>query len=195
MAETAVSLYLALGRRLRDPSNLAHPPVYVIPLLSYIQQIVNASTGAIKTSATVTFSSTIPHNFTDVTTALPTVARVERVLYQNQDLDRVPWPQYIHHDPYWARRAGSQPLQWDMVGRGLLTVWPSVLNTAESVTVIGTKVTTALTVGGSVTELPDQHMPAILSMAEQLLLLRQRLLASMKPAVEHFERALPTGIP
>lgn len=195
MAELASSLVTALGRRIRDPNSTAHASGSVITLLSHIQRCVNAMTGAVKVSTDVTVSTTSVHAFTDMTSSLTTHVRVERVLYQNDDVLHCAWTKYAHIDPYWTRRAGSRPLMWDMVGRGLFVVTPSLPGLGGTVTALGTKLTTALTIGSSATELPDEHMPAILAMGEQLLLIRQRLLASVKPAVEQFNKILPTGIP
>lgn len=195
MAEIASSLVTALGRRIRDPNSTAHASASVITLLSHIQRCVNAMTGAVKTNQAVTLPADVPHSFSDMTATLTSFVRIERVLYQNEDVLRGDWRRYAHIDPYWARRAGSRPLMWDMVGRGLFVVTPTIPGLGGTVTAIGTKLTTALTVGSSATELPDEHMPAILAMGEQLLLMRQRLLASVKPAVEQFNKILPTGIP
>jgi hypothetical protein len=195
MAETVSSLVTALGRRIRDPNSLAHSSTNVTTLLSHIQRVVCAATGALKTSTAVSFTATNSHPIYDTTSTITGLVRIERVLYRNEDVLRSPWQQWLQQDPYWLRTPGSRPLRWDMIGRRLLAITPPIINSAETFTVIGTKVTTALVNSSDATELPDQHMPAILTIAEQLLLLRQRLLASVKPAVEHLQRALPLGIP
>ena len=193
MAETVGTLITALGRRIRDPNNLAHSATNVTTLLSAVQQVVNTMTGAVKTS--VTTGITTNPAFGLLSTVNNGLVRVERLLYRGQDVIRAPWPRFAAVDPLWARRSGSRPLMWDMVGRTTLAVTPCIPSTAETVTLIGTKTLTTLTTSGQATEVSDQLMPVILSMAEQLLLQRQRLMASIKPSVEHFEKALKAGIP
>lgn len=191
MAETTTSLVSALGRRIRDPNNTAHASTNVIALLNHIQRIINAATSAVKVTSTVT--PTGPNAFIVMTNSLSSLIRAERVVFNNKDVLRSDWRSFVHHDPYWARAVGPAPLVWDRVGLGLVCLTPVVIG--QPISVIGPKVTTALTTAGQATELPDQHMPAMLSMAEQLLLQRQRLFKSLKPSIESMQRLLPAGIP
>lgn len=196
MAETATNLVIALARRIRDPANTAHPIASVITLLSHIQRVINSATGAVKTSATLTLASPYPQNLYDTSVSpLTAFDRIERVTYQNDDLERGNWREMHAHDPYWATAAGVLPREWDRIGRGLLVVTPSLVNAGASVVCTGTKALAALTTGASATEMPDNHMPAILAMGEQLLLMRQRLMASVKPSVEQLDKMLPKGMP
>lgn len=194
MAETAGSLVTALGNRIRDPNSTAHPSASVITLLSYCQQVIGAATGALKITSSLTLPALAPHNITDLSFSFIQHVRVERVLYQNRDLEQTPWQSFAHHRPDWVRASGAQPLMWDMIGR-LVVVTPTVLDRTETVSLIGTKLTATLAASGNAIELPDAHVPAILALAEQLLLLRHRLLTSVKPAVEQLQRMLPTGVP
>lgn len=193
MAETVGTLVTALGRRIRDPNNLAHTSPNVITLLNAVQHVVNAMTGAVKQS--VTASIAISPAFGLLSNVNSGVVRVERMLYRGQDVIRAPWNRFAAVDPGWVRRPGGRPLMWDMVGRTLIAFTPAIPLSAETITLIGTKTLATLSTAGQATEVSDQLMPAVLSMAEQLLLQRQRLLASVKPSVEHFEKALKAGIP
>lgn len=191
MAETTTALVQALGRRVRDPNNLAHSSTNVISLLNHVQRVINAATSAVKVTATLTPTS--PNAFYSVIASLSSLIRPERVLFNNEDVLQSDWRSYNHIDPYWARAIGPKPLQWDRVGHEIFIVTPIPIG--ETISVTGPKVTTALTTAGQATELPDQHMPAMLAIMEQLLLQRQRLFTSVKPSVESMQRLLPAGIP
>lgn len=193
MAETTTSLVTAIGRRVRDPNSTAHSSTNVIGLLNHVQRIINAATSAVKSTVTLAMSTAQPNGLFLTATSLATLIRAERVIHQGKDVPRSDWRQFFHHDPYWARVVGPRPLLWDRVGLGLFCITPT--KPGDSVSVIGPKVLTALTTAGQATELPDQHMPAMVAMVEQLLLQRQRLFTSVKPSVDAMQRLLPAGIP
>lgn len=180
MAEIASSLTTAIARRIRDPNNGAHTATDIRTLLTHAQRIINSHTNALlaEESATQTAGTVILS-----TANLTSVDRVNTVRYEGRDLDLVPWESLKLHDPTWLTTLGATPRVWAPIGRMLFAVWPGAL-ADRTLTIVGPKITAALSSAGTATEIRDQHMPAILNLVEQLLLMRHRLFTSAKKAAE-----------
>lgn len=185
MAETAGSLRTAIQRRIRDPNGTAHAAADVLTILSAAQRLVNAKTHAVlsQSSAAIRFKN---RPLISLTTNLTNVVHVEsvRTVEGKRELQRIDWRSLVHHDPNWFRRAGDTPRVWATVGEDQLLVWPASRLSAADIFVVYTGVTPALTADATLTVLPDQHMPAVLDIAEACLLTRQRLFGSLKQATE-----------
>lgn len=192
MAELVSTINAHLMARVRDPSNIAHDVANVRTLLSHLQIALNAATAAVTAESTAVFSSgDQPNAIRPLSGSFSGMLRVLRIQYQGEDVELVDWETLANIDPLWSRAAGPRPLMWSMIGRRLFTVTPVAKN--MEITVRGIKALTALTSSSQATELPDTYMPALIAMAEELILLRHRLLTSVKPAVEHVDRAIESG--
>lgn len=178
MAETAGSLRTAILRRIRDPDGTAHAAVDVRTILACAQRLVNARTRAVQT--TFAFNRNPNQPFT----ALDNSPHISSVRCNGRELQMIDWQSLIHHDPYWFRRTADTPTVWSLIGRTTLLVWPSPTFLTGNVNVTRTFVSGAFANDGIATNLPDQHMPAILDIVEQCLLARQRLFGSLKQASE-----------
>lgn len=176
MAETAGSLTTEVSRRVRDPNNTAHAVADIYVLLTHAQRIVNSHTRALLVSEDYIL---VGNDVTGTTRACAAIDRIETIRFNDVDLARVPWQSLKHNTPRWLTTYASWTSLpfWSPIGRMLFAVTPGPTTNA-SITIVGTKVTTALTSASSATEIRDQHMPAILNIVEQLLLLRQRLFVS-----------------
>lgn len=193
MAELAGDLATALLRRVRDPHGTANDIFSVFVVLSHCQRFVNAATRAVLVEA-ILFR--FPGNpFVQISHLTPPIQRVEQVRAFGRTLTRVDWTTYANHDPTWIKKRASLPLVWSPVGGDILCIWPSAIAPeACEVTVTGTKYTPDLTDPLQELELPSQHSPAILTMGEELLLLRQRLMSlSLKAAAERGVKNIQHG--
>jgi hypothetical protein len=194
VAETAGSLATVLSRRIRDPQNTAHDLTTVVyPILSYCQQLVNAA-GDVRREATLPallspvatpFTTLFINNWmrmTEVRVGKNTPAAIAAT-----PLPRINWRTLAANDPHWLRATAPRPRYWDLIGQNVMLLWP--LWTTPFTILRRTLVTPAtLTTAASITELPDEHMPMILALAESVLLLRQRLLTSIPQAAERAQR-------
>jgi hypothetical protein len=195
MSETAGSLADALLRRVRDPRGTATDIFSVFNVLSHCQRFVNAATRAVLIDVPL---YRFPGNpFIQISGITPPILRVEQVRAFGRTLERGDWTQLQNHDPTWLKRRASLPLFWSQIGGDLLCIWPSAISQdACQVVVTGTKYTADLTVYNQPLELPDHHAAAILTMGEELLLLRQRLMSlAMKAAAERQKVAIGYGRP
>lgn len=192
MAETAGSLATALSLRIRDPNNTAHNLAVVYEVLSHCQRLVNAagdvrretSTSAVS-PGTNPFTTLFINNRMRVTEIR--VGANNTAASKSTPLPRVNWRQLAVRDPHWVRATAPRPRYWDMIGQNILLLWPNWTQPFNIQRRILTNPAT-LTGSSSVTELPDQHMPMILALAESVLLLRHRLLASVPQAAERAQR-------
>lgn len=191
MAETAGSLATALSRRIRDPNNTAHSLTVVYDILSHCQRLVNAATDAKRSQVTFV------HNGQTPTAAIFSngLFRVSEIRIGKDaanapygtPLPQMNWKKLAAKDPYWYERRDHHPRFWDVVGQNPLLLWPQWAG--QLYVAARTLANTATLTGASdITELPDQHMPQILNLAETVLLLRQRLLASVAQSAERSQR-------
>lgn len=192
MAETAGSLATALSLRIRDPQNTAHPLAVVYEVLSHCQRLVNAA-GDVRREVSTSSLSASTNPFTSLFINNRMRVSEVRIGASNTQaatappLPRINWRQLAVRDPHWLRATAPRPRYWDLIGQNILLLWP---NWSQPVTVQRRILTNpaTLTGSGSVTELPDQHMPMILALAESVLLLRHRLLASVPQSAERSQR-------
>lgn len=176
MAETVGTLATELLRRVRDPNGLAHARADVRNLLSHCQRIINAHTDAVLTTEDIT----VPAGsvFLSLAVDASTIDRLSSVRVDGRDLPCVPWNTLQHHDRQWPRATSDIPMVWTPIGRTMFVVWPAP-RTTITVTLVGVKATASLASSDSLTtDVRDTHMPALLNIAEQVVLLRHRLMAS-----------------
>lgn len=188
MAELAATLTDTLLRRVRDPQGLAHSRDFARTCLSHAQRILNAALGVVVESATLATSPTM--QVYPVTSLLPSAARVLAVLEGTRDLAKLSnHIQLDHLDMKWFRAIGSRFEAWCPVGRDLIVIYPAKAM-SSSVTVKYAKLTIALTGEGDATELPDEYMEDIITLAEIFLLAKQRDLKAALTALKRLTTEL-----
>lgn len=180
----------ALATRVRDPNSTAHTRADLATILTHCYRLVNAATDTETSLANVTFAANQP-----LVSLFATLAFSIRVLTvgssSTQRLTPVPdWRWLASHDPLWFRRTADYPSVWGMIGRDLLFVWPAPrVATVFSVAYVSAS-SISDSIGASIGA-QQMNMP-ILDLAEQVVLLRHRLLASMKPAAAKFQAHIQT---
>lgn len=179
-----------LGERVRDPQHLATPEAVKQTILSEAQRVVAVATKALITPSTRTYTPTLLP-VVDYTTF--EIASVVSILVFDRELPRVPWRTLAQHDPYWITRAAPAPTCWDMIGRRHFLLWPRPIGGSIAYKLRGVAIPPDLGSAGLNMAIDDQHMPGILTLAEQLLLLRQRLLVSLVPAAERQKADVTVG--
>lgn len=190
--ETLVSLRTEISKRVRDPLNTAHDSDTVDALLSYCQQLTNAATSAAR-AALFTGSGTPTLPFISLASLGIRVSEV-RIGHDNPSslaalpLRRIDWRVLAAEDPLWLGREAAWPTCWDLMGQDLLLLWPRwrVPFTIYMTRLNDQPLTTT-------TFLPAEHVPMLLAMTESVLLLRQRLFASM-PASAKREQQIRQGL-
>lgn len=180
MAETSGSLATVVSRRVRDPNNTAHPAVDVRNLFTHAQRIINTHTEGILQASSLAITAGTA--LIDFSATIPLVDKLLSIRKDNIELPMVPWESLQHANPTWLAARGT-PEVWAPIGRTMFALYPAP-DRAISMTLVGTKTTASLTSSATTTDLPDRHMPALLNLVEQLLLMRQRLLTSAKVAAD-----------
>lgn len=119
-----------------------------------------------------------------------TIARVEHILDDTgTDINEIPWPQLTQITPHWLRAQGGSFKQWARIGRDAIAIFPAK-KIASSVTLIYTPVLPPLQAEIDVVDLREDRLPAVLALAEYLLLLRHRFATSAPVAETVLEAAL-----
>lgn len=169
--------------RTREPLGTATPPQLVRTLLSYAQQAVNiAHADVLATANLPTERRRLLYTLKDVDSS---IVRVEDVRVGRYRLPQADWRELIQTDRAWFRRVGRNLRLWAPIGRTFLVLYPG-LEQSQTVTLTFTKLTTRLIAESTPLELPDVRLPAVVDLAEALVLARRRLFESLKPATERF---------
>lgn len=172
MAELASTLTDTLLRRVRDPQGLAHSRTFARTCLSHAQRILNTTLGVVVQN--VTFATTPQMQIYSVSGFVPTAARVIAVRENGRDLAKLSnHVQLAHYSLQWFREVGSRFEAWCPIGRDLIAIYPAK-SLASSVEIRYAKLTTDLTAETTATEMPDEYMDYIVTMAECFLLAKQR---------------------
>ena len=182
---TAGSLADELSLRLRDPINTAHNRLLVLQVIAEAQRLVNAENRAVLSSADLTVDSDT--HILIVPLLLPFAMRVETIRDGVRDVTRCDWREIAEADRLWLKRRGGHVVAWAHFSPSRVLLYPSAETT---LTVVYTKRTNPITTNATLMELDQALHPAILNLAEHILLTRQKLFPSMKPASERLERDL-----
>lgn len=186
MPDVAKTLIDVVLRRVRDPQGSAHSRDLVRSLLSHSQRMLNAVLGS--ATETVTLNTEAQRKFYPISALVPTSARVLAVREGGRDLREIGWLGFAQADRYWTRRLGSRFLEFSTIGRDLLVIHPAK-DEASSVSVIAASLTTELSSEDTEVEVPVDDVPAVLSLAEAVLSLRDRNIGgatgAMARVVEH----------
>lgn len=174
--------------RVRDPNGTAHTRIFVREILTECQRLVNADSRAVLGEADVTVEGDTP--FLQVTNLLGTSCiRIETIRDGVRDLTKAPsWRSIAQIDRRFLKRTGGIVDVWTPIGPMLVLLYPAP-DHPTVLTCIYTKLTTAFTDETIGVELPDPLVPAMLNLAEQILLCRQRLYPSIQPAMQRWPLA------
>jgi hypothetical protein len=189
---TAKELTDEVLRRVRDVHGLAHSRAFARTLLSKSQQVLNTLLAVVTTSTTFT---TQPHqqlySISGSLTGTDTVSRVLAVREGGRDLSHLKdYRQLSHLNLRWLRAIGTRFEAWTHIGRDLLVIYPAKTSTS-SVEIIGSKLTTALTGEATELEVPSEYHDHIVTLAEIMLLAKQRDLEQAMRQLKLLSEKLP----
>ena len=171
-------------QRVRDPNNVQHADV-ILDVLTDAQRLVAVAMASTSTDATLTLT---PRQVLYTYSAIASdVARILHVTYQGRALQRANWREFSHAHPVWLHAVGDVPRHWDVIGHNLLAVFPSPPTATRSVTVRYVPILGTLGASDALT-IPSAHVPLMLDIAEEVLLLRARLFPSIEGAVAAEDR-------
>ncbi len=191
MAEVVQTLIDTVLRRVRDTQAAATSRSLVLSLLSEVQRIVNAHTGDVISSASLT--TVAFKQIYKLSDDVPNAVKVRGVRDGSRDLELSRWEELARGDVQWFRRVGGQFEIFSTIGRDILVVHPA-RDAASSVTVDYVKLTTALTLETDTTEIDDDNIPLLLDIIESLLLLRVRNLVEARLGLQRISLRLG-GVP
>ena len=181
MAEVAGTLVTSLLQRVRDPQGAAHSRDVARSILDYCQQIINAFTGQVY--ETVTISAGARQQIHNLRTLAPNYVHIQDAKQEGRSLSRTDTRALFYYSRDWARDVGPRREAFAELGLDIAIFYPATAE-AVSLDVTSTKITAPLVDEDVATELPDEVMAAALSMAEAILQLRQRNLADAATAMQ-----------
>ena len=192
MPETAKQLTDQLLRRVRDVSSTAHSRELAREILSKSQQILNTFLGLVTVTPTLT---TQPYQqfytINGLLTGADALTKLVAIREGARDLAPLPnWRHLSHLSLRWHRQLSERHEAWTQMGRDLLIIYPAK-NYTSSVTIIGTKLTTDLTAETTELEFPNEYHDHIITLAEVLLLAKQRDLGQAFRQLSRLIDALP----
>ena len=195
MPDVAKALTDQVLRRVRDVHGIAHSRDLARTLLSHSQRLLNSLLGIVTTSTTFT---TYPHQqfyqISGLLTGDDAITKVMAVREGTRDLTHLAnIRQLAHLDTRWVRAIGPRFDAWTQLGRDMLIIYPAKV-TSSTVTIVGAKLTTALTGEDTALELPNEYHDHIISLAEIMLLAKQRDLVQAVRQLQRLSHALPTDV-
>ncbi|MBV6467008.1 MAG: hypothetical protein PGMFKBFP_02340 [Anaerolineales bacterium] len=180
---------------MRDVHGLAHSRELARTLLSHSQRLLNSILGIVTTATTFT---TYPHQqfyqISGLLTGDDAITKVMAVREGSRDLIHLAnIRQLTHLDTRWVRAIGPRFDAWTQLGRDMLIIYPAK-TVGSAVTVVGAKLTTALTGEDTALELPNEYHDHIVSLAEIMLLAKQRDLVQAVRQLQRLSNALKTDV-
>lgn len=176
-----------LSRRLRDTVNLGYPRVTVLDIINRCQRSLNAHLGLV--TATATFATTNSSLYS-VSAIAGDVVRIIEINEGGRLLTQIPWWNLVHQDDRWLRRTGPQAEVFSNIGRDLLALVP-VPVVSKTMTALYVKQTTnLLDAPAPLMDIPDEHKPLLLDLAESVLLFRGRNFRNMQVSMGRVTAAL-----
>lgn len=175
-----------LARRVRDPQNTAHTRATVRDILDRAQVLLVRYYGVLIRERV--FTHTVSRCLYELDPA--DTLRILDIFLDTTEkrLFPVQWPQLFHQaGPLWWRTTvDGDPTTWAYVGTKHFVIWPAPFDTAVDVIIREQHRPAALTADTVTIELPDEHVPALMDLAEALILLRGRdaALAEALPQVQ-----------
>ena len=193
MPDVAKTLTDQVLRRVRDVHGLAHSRDLARTILSHSQRLINSLLGIVTTSTTFT---TYPHQqfyqISGLLTGSDAITKVMAVRESSRDLTHLTNIRQLHHlDTRWVRAIGPRFDAWTQLGRDMLIIYPAKV-TSSTVTIVGAKLTTTLTGEDTALEMPNEYHDHIVSLAEVMLLAKQRDLTQAVRQLQRLSHALKT---
>lgn len=195
MPDVAKILTDQVLRRVRDVHGIAHSRELVRTLLSHSQRLLNSLLGIVTTATTFT---TYPHQqfyqISGLLTGADSITKVMAVREGSRDLTHLAnIRQLTHLDTRWVRAIGPRFDAWTQLGRDMLIIYPAK-TVGSTVTIVGAKLTTALTGEDTALELPNEYHDHIISLTEIMLLAKQRDLVQAVRQLQRLSNALKTDV-
>lgn len=165
-------------------SNFAHSRVLILQVLNSCQAAINMRLNLVQSSTTFVTNAYALYNLATID---PNAGRISTIRDSHgRDLQRQPWANLVRSDERWWRTFAPRAEQWAQIGRELVVITPIPL-VPETLTVVSVKITDGMTdSGASFMELPDEYKPALIDLAESVLLFRSR---DFNPMFKAMERA------
>ncbi len=193
---TGAAAITLLAARVRDTSSTAHTRANLTTILTHAQRAINLHLRVRRATGTLTldYGRTL-YRTSEIDTD---VARIERVRVLDRTLPEVAWPHLVNNRPDWYRASDDVPATWARIGTTLLAITPAPWDAMEAEVVY---VTTPTDVVDDTTELdvPDEHMPMVLDLAEGITQLRGRQFVAMGAPMTRLSMMLPqrpgAGVP
>jgi hypothetical protein len=171
MPNTVGSLISDTLNRVRDPNGLGHTRANALTLINHVARIVNAFTGDVKSSATL--STLRQLQMYSISAELPSAMNVIGVTHRGRHLSNISLDDLRAVDSEWPRAIGNQYETFSVVGKDLLILYPA-LPEADSVTVYYSKNLAELDNEADSLENPPHNDHVIVDTLEVILLMRQR---------------------
>lgn len=172
MADSTTSI-TQLGRKLRDPTNFAHSSAVLTRFLDHAQRLVNYHYSLIINTTAFTPSANRTLYLNSAVSA--NIARIEMIRQNDRNLIEVPWHSLVHNDTNWYRAVGQRYDLFARIGNDMFVLYPA-LAVPQSVDVVYTRNTAALTGAPGDITIPDEYVPVLEDLVEVLALLRGRKL-------------------
>ncbi len=160
----------------------------VLRLLAECQRLVNAETRALLGTADLQVDAS--NTILDIQRLLPWAIRIETIRDGIRDLTRCgSWHEIAGADRLWLKRTAGRISTWCHFTPAKVLLYPASVDPV-TLTLIYTLRTNDFTQDTDEVQLGPNLEPAILDLAEQILLARQRLFLSIPPAAERFPQAM-----
>lgn len=179
MSTTAGSEISVLASRVRDPERTAITEAEWLDILSRAQQLWNAITRRVVSTATVTMEP-LAAVFA-LSAVVPDCVRVLSV--RDTDHELVPVAQSARRatSPTWMRDSATDPEEWSMLGRDLLVVYPAVAVSRDLTLTYVPHLAPLVTIDTALT-IPDHDLPGFRDIAEAIACLKLRQMKLMEAA-------------
>lgn len=176
MSTTAGDAAERLLKRVRQHGGTATSTSFAIETLSRCQRIVNAGKRyqVVTTSLSVAKEKLVHSLRDDVNQRIIDVQFLDNSGEHVLRVDSI--DDIASYDVDWWRKVdGMELFFWTQVGRDLLITYPG-LATADTYTIVGTKLTDELSDVDDEFELADEHVDEVIQLAEVVLLMKGRQL-------------------
>lgn len=173
MAETVGDKVSELLARVRDQQGVRTSRSLTVDILSQCQRLVNARTGRITSSASLTLYARQLF-YSPLSDLLPGMASVTGVQYGGSNLDYMPISDLRAISPSWFRDIGSTPIAYSLIGREVLVIYPGIDVSGQSATVDYVSLLDDFETEESTFEFTAQDTPPVLDLAEVIILTAHR---------------------
>jgi hypothetical protein len=193
---TGAAAITLLAARVRDSGNTAATRGNLATILTHAQLVLNLHLRARLATATLTLD--LGRTIYQTSEVAADVARIVRVRALDRTLPEVAWAHLVNNRRDWYRATGDQPATSARLGTTLLVITPAPWE-AMDVEVVYVTVPTAVVDDATELDMPDEHMPMVLDLAEGITQLRNRQLAAMTAPLTRLASMMPqrpgAGVP